>query len=484
MATTGEGWKTASLEAIDRPDAAAGAPGLVMVYSRLHRDLPSVVCLLQPTLRIGREVDGSTDLRIPEAAVSRVHAVVEVRPDGIWIVDAGSTNGTLVNGSRVAAQRLADHDVVRIGDTVFRFASQAAPEYAPYRIDGTVIESIRRVRPAVRTELVGGYQLDALLARVEKVARTQLACVVTGESGTGKELLARTLHDTSERRGAYQAVNCAALPANLLESELFGFRRGAFTGASQDKVGLIRAAHGGTLFLDEIGDMPLEAQAKLLRVLQEREVLPLGATTPEKVDVRVVCATHRDLEAEVAAGRFRGDLLGRLREFQVRLPPLRERREDLFPLTRSFLRQAGRADAPVALSFMLALAHYGWPYNVRELLSAVRVAVALADGAELGAQHLPENIRDAVKDHGRASVPQAPPTASPVARAQPAAPVGQPPASAQPPHAPAPSEEELRALCARHHGNITAIGKELGKERMQIHRWLKRYGIDIEGYRS
>ncbi|GAB4217376.1 MAG: hypothetical protein OHK0013_44800 [Sandaracinaceae bacterium] len=474
MATTGEGWTTASLEAIPRADAIDGAPGLVLVYSRLHRELPSVVCLTQPTLRIGRDVTGSSDLRIPEQAVSRVHALVELRADGVWLVDAGSTNGTLVNGVRVPTHRLAEHDVVRIGDTVFRFVASGAADYAPYRVDGTVIESLRRLRPAVRTELVGGYQMDLLLSRVEKVARTQLACVITGESGTGKELLARTLHATSERRGPYQAVNCAALPANLLESELFGYRRGAFTGASQDKMGLVRAAHGGTLFLDEIGDMPLEAQAKLLRVLQEREVLPLGATTPEKVDVRVICATHRDLDAEVAAGRFRGDLLGRLREFQARLPSLRERREDLFPLTRAFLRQAGRPDAQVALSFMLALAHYPWPYNVRELQSAVRVALALADGQELGAQHLPENIRAAVRDHGRSGTPPmpAPHPPSPTPARVAAAP------------AMAPSEQELRAVCARHHGNVTAIARELGKERMQIHRWLKRYGIDIDGYRS
>jgi DNA-binding NtrC family response regulator len=481
MTTTGEGWTTASLEAMPRIDGIEGAAGLVLVYSRLHRELPSVVCLTQAVHRIGREVDGPGDLRVQEGAVSRLHALVELRPDGVWVVDAGSTNGTLVNGVRVPAARLVEHDVVRIGDTVFRFAAHGAQDYGAYRLDGTVEESQRKHRPAVRTELVGGHQIDALLARVEKVARTQLACVVTGESGTGKELLARTIHDTSERRGAYQAVNCAALPANLLESELFGYRRGAFTGATQDKPGLVRAAHGGTLFLDEIGDMPLEAQAKLLRVLQEREVLPLGSTTPERVDVRVICATHRDLEAKVALGRFRGDLLARLREFQVRLPPLRERREDLFRLTRAFLRRSGRPDAELSLSFMLALAHYGWPYNVRELESAVRLAVALADGGELKAEHLPESVRSAVRDHGRA------PTGG--VAAAPFVPVAAEPRAPLPAHPAgtgslAPSEAELRAICARHHGNVTAIAKELGKERMQIHRWLKRYGIDIEEFRS
>jgi transcriptional regulator of acetoin/glycerol metabolism len=216
-------------------------------------------------------------------------------------------------------------------------------------------------------------------------------------------------------------------------------------------------------------------------VLQEREVLPLGSTTPERVDVRVVCATHRDLEAEVASGRFRGDLLARLREFQVRLPPLRERREDLFRLTRAFLRRSGRPDAELSLSFMLALGHYGWPYNVRELESAVRLAVALADGAELKAEHLPESVRAAVRDHGRAPTGGvAPPPSAPVAPADPRP--NPPPQGGT--GSPAPSEAELRAICARHHGNVTAIAKELGKERMQIHRWLKRYHIDIDEFRS
>jgi DNA-binding NtrC family response regulator len=232
--------------------------------------------------------------------------------------------------------------------------------------------------------------------------------------------------------------------------------------------------------------MPLSMQVKLLRALQEREVLPLGSTTPERVDVRVICATHRDLESEVALGRFRGDLLARLREFQVRLPPLRERREDLFRLTRAFLRRSGRPDAELSLSFMLALAHYGWPYNVRELESAVRLAVALADGGELKAEHLPESVRSAVRDHGRAATGAQP---SPFAAAAPLAPVAAEPRAPLPPHAGgtgslAPSEAELRAICARHHGNVTAIAKELGKERMQIHRWLKRYGIDIDEFRS
>ena len=474
MSSPSDGWTTASLEAIPRLDATSDpTPGLVLVYSRLHRQLPSAVPFSAATTSIGREPDNA--LPVPEAAVSRYHARVERRGEHFWLVDNGSTNGTLVNGARIREHRLAEHDVVRIGDTLFRFAAAGVVGYGAYRIDGTILEAARPVRPAIRSHLVGGYQIDLIHERVEKVARTLLACVISGESGTGKELLARTIHEASERKGPFQAINCAALPANLIESELFGYRKGAFTGATHDKLGLVRSANLGTLFLDEIGDMPLEAQSKLLRVLQEREVLPIGATQPDRVDVRVVCATHRDLEAEVAAGRFRGDLLARLREFSVRLPPLRERLEDLHPLVLHFLRRAGRPDALVTLPYMLGLSHHTWPYNVREHESAVKLSIALADGAELDVRHLPDTVQQALRDHGSPRALAAPPASQPEVRL----PEGRSTARGG-----TPTEPQLRAMLARHHGNIAAVGRELGKERMQVHRWLKRYAIDINDYRQ
>ncbi len=465
-----QGWTTASLEAIAQPELIDATPGLVTVYSRLHAQLPASLVLELPVTRIGREADN--EVAIVEPAVSRYHARLERRDAGVWLIDNGSTNGTLVNGVRVTERRLEPQDIVRIGDSVFRFTASHAQDYGPYRLDG-VVESRRTLRPKVRSDLIGGYQIDLILCALEKVARAGLACVITGESGTGKELVARTLHEASGRPGPYLAVNCAALPANLLESELFGFRRGAFTGATHDKTGLVRAANGGTLFLDEIGDMPLEAQAKLLRVVQEREVLPLGATQPERVDVRIVCATHRDLDHEVATGRFRGDLFARLREFMLRVPPLRERKEDLYPLTRRFLARAGKPNANISLPFMLALAHYHWPYNVRELESAIRLSVAMADGAELGVQHLPEGIRLGVRDHGR---PEAPVQSHGSERL--------PERAGERTLERTPTEEEMRELCARHRGNVTTMGRELGKERMQVHRWLKRYNIDVDAYRA
>jgi DNA-binding NtrC family response regulator len=471
METKDQAWTTASIEAVPRFDAAADpTPGLVLIYSRLHEQLPSALAFASSPTTIGRESDNT--LSVPEAAVSRYHARIEERGGGWWICDNGSTNGTLINGERVKEAALQDHDVVRIGDTIFRFAVSGIYGYSAYRIDGSVVTQARPFDNAiVGSALRGGYQVDAILDRIAKVARAGLSVVIDGESGTGKELVAREVHRQSGRGGPFQAINCAALPHNLIESELFGYRKGAFTNAVSDKTGQIQAANHGTLFLDEIGDMPLEAQAKLLRVLQEKEVLPIGSTVAQAVDVRVVCATHRDLDTLVLDGRFRGDLLARLREVRIELPPLKRRREDLYPLARYFLGRAGRADARVTFSYVLGLAHYDWPYNVRELESAVKLSVALSSGPELDLNHLPDTIQKALDGHGR---PREVDPTSPDKNA-----VHVPPS-----HPGTPSEDELRALLSKHKGNIAAVGRELGKERMQVHRWLKRYTIDVNDYRA
>ena len=351
-----------------------------------------------PETTLGRETSNS--LAIPESAVSRHHVRILRTADGPLIEDLGSTNGTIVNGQRVTRAVLAPNDIVRVGDTIFRFADSNIYAYGPYRVDGTVVMPARMYDHRPSGALVGGYQIDRLVGLVEKVARTGLSAVVHGESGTGKELVAREFHARSGRSGPFQAINCAALPANLLESELFGHTKGAFTGATGAKVGLIRAADGGTLFLDEIGDMPLEAQAKLLRVLQQREVLPIGATAPEAVDVQVVCATHRDLNARVREETFRGDLLARLREVEIVVPPLRHRLEDIYSLARSFLQGADLAHLEIAFPYMLCLSHYPWPYNVRELESAVKLSLALRNSETLDVPLLPKGIQEALRDHG------------------------------------------------------------------------------------
>ncbi|MBK7153684.1 MAG: sigma-54-dependent Fis family transcriptional regulator [Sandaracinaceae bacterium] len=464
-------WTTASQQSVNVRDSDADpTPGLVLVYSRLHAQLVPVAPLRTSPFSVGRE--DSNALCIPEAAVSRHHARLEQRGQRWWIVDQNSTNGVTLNGVRVSEAPLASHDVLRIGDSVYRFATDGATRYVAYPPSAQVVAGARPFTHDRSGPLIGGYQIDQLLDRVQRVAPTGLAVIITGESGTGKELVARELHRRSGRTGHFQAINCAALSPTLIESELFGHRKGAFTGATHDKPGLLRAADGGTLFLDEIGDMPLEAQAKLLRVLQEKEVLPIGASRPVALDVRVACATHRDLEDLVAGGSFRGDLLARLREFEIELPPLRHRREDVLPLLRHFLAAAGRPVSDPSFSYMLALAHYDWPYNVREMESAVRLSVALAAGMELDLRHLPKPVQAALDEHGQ-------PARAPQHDAR-----GHHPARETARGGDAPDEVQLRLALAEHRGNVAAVGRVFGKERMQVHRWMRRYGINAEDYRA
>lgn len=431
-------------------------PGLVLLYAPNFEQFLPAYPLAAPEIVLGRDAESA--ICIPEQAVSREHArIARVGED--WILtDLGSRNGTLAGGRPVTEVKLSHNTEIRIGDAIFKFVEAGAERFVPYRLDG----SVRGARRSTRLpELVGGSQMDTLAADIERIAPTELSCVVLGETGTGKEIVARAIHRVSGRRGSLQAINCAALPLTLLESELFGYRRGAFSGADRDKPGLVKLAAGGTLFLDEIGDMPLEAQAKLLRVLQSKEVFPLGATSPEHVDLRVVCATHRNLRQEIVEGKFRGDLFARLDEHAVVLPALRERKEDVYQLVRTFATRYGRPEIELSFSFLVALLNYDWPFNVRELESCIKRGVALTDGASLDVTHLPDAIAEKMKTYGK--------------KAKPARDVS--------PRATAPTAPELRLLLQKHHGNVAAVGRELGKERMQIHRWLKKYDIDLGEYR-
>jgi len=254
-------------------------------------------------------------------------------------------------------------------------------------------EDVSRAGPAIGTS--PGWRDVAKRAR--QVALTDTTTCLHGESGTGKEVVARLIHRLSpRRRGPFVAINCAALPEQLVESELFGFERGAFTGADRLKAGQIEMANGGVLFLDEISEMPLLAQAKFLRVLQEREFLRLGGTRPITADVRVIAATNRDLSAAVAAREFREDLFYRVNVFDIRLPPLRERREDLLLLTEHFLNEcahaAGRAPAALTAEAKGALLAYRWPGNVRELRNVLERATILCEGEWIDVQHLPSSV--------------------------------------------------------------------------------------------
>lgn len=261
----------------------------------------------------------------------------------------------------------------------------------------------RRPQPSGADESFGIVGRSPVMREVfdaiERVAPSETTVLIAGETGTGKELVARALHERSERStGPFVPVNCASLSEGVLESELFGHVRGAFTGAESDKTGLFEAANGGTLFLDEVGDMSLRLQQRLLRVLQEREVLPVGATKPVEVSGRVIAATHRDLAEEVEGGRFREDLFYRLRVFSIELPPLRKRSGDVPVLVEAALeRLRGRAPdrTPDSCSTfaMKLLTRYAWPGNVRELFAVIESAAIRADGRRIEAHHLPEEVR-------------------------------------------------------------------------------------------
>jgi two-component system, NtrC family, response regulator AtoC len=263
------------------------------------------------------------------------------------------------------------------------------------------VEQLQEELSALRAPsgIVGrGTAMQQVLAVAAKVARHPSTVLVTGESGTGKELVARYIHASSPRaESALVAVNCGAIPENLLESELFGHAKGAFTGATAEKRGLFEEADGGTLFLDEIGELPAPLQVKLLRALQEGEIRHVGDNTARAVDVRLVAATARDLEAEVAAGRFRADLYYRINVVRLHLPPLRDRREDIPELVRHFVQLYGRrlglsvnAVSPPAMRLLM---EYSWPGNVRELENVIERALVLAEGSQIEPDQLPAAIR-------------------------------------------------------------------------------------------
>jgi DNA-binding NtrC family response regulator len=474
---------TGAMQEFGTPAAPGAGPtaGLVLLYAEEFTELPAVWPLTRQRAVIGR--DEAADVRIVVNAVSRTHAEICWDRGGWVLRDLGSRNGTFVDGRLVRSVELEPMNEIRVGDAILKFVDRHVEPYAPYRIDGQMIGGAKR-RGDSSEVLIGGYQMDRIASDLARIAPTELSVMLLGESGTGKEVVARELHRLSERSGRFCAINCAAIPGQLIESELFGYKRGAFSGADRDKPGLIRTAHEGTLLLDEIGDMPLEAQAKLLRVLQAKEVFPLGATAPERVDVRIVCATHRDLGRMLEGGKFREDLFARLNEYQLRLPALRERKEDVYMLVRHFLARHDGAEFRPTFSFMTGLLHYDWPYNVRELEACVKRCVALTDGSVLGEEQLPDAVREAMSDYGEplGSAPGGG-TLPPTGPMRPAG--GEPIEGRDPtPRASVPSDAELRALLSHHKGNVAAVGRDLGKARMQIHRWMKRYGIEVDDYRE
>jgi DNA-binding NtrC family response regulator len=348
-----------------------------------------------------------------------------------------------------------------------------------------------RERVGKHTLVWSGATMQRLMAQIERVAASETRVCILGETGTGKELVARTLHEHSARReGPFVTLNCAAVPAELIESELFGHEKGAFTGAAARHPGKFEQAAGGTLFLDEIGDMPLPMQAKLLRVLEEGEVERVGGTAPVKVDVRVVVATHRNLEEHVRAGSFRQDLYHRIFVFPIVLPPLRERPEEIPALAEHFARQATqqngwkpRAFAPEALA---ELQGYAWPGNVRELRNVVERLLLLAPGDTVDAA----SVRAAVPSFTGFQPVRLSPQPQPIATSS----AGAPPSS--PASGSAAGDNSLAARMEaferatilaeleRQHHHMTRTARALGVERSHLYKKCQQLGIDLRAIRK
>jgi DNA-binding NtrC family response regulator len=401
-------------------------------------------------------------LSVPDPRMSSTHARLVQVLGRFVLEDAGSKNGTRVRGATVLRHTLQDGDVIELGRTFFLFRERSSR--GPDR-DASSLTSeplgLRTLEPELATRF----------AALAQIARSKVPVIVRGESGTGKELCARAVHALSGRSGPFIAVNCGALPETLLTSELFGARRGAFSGATEDRPGVVRAAHKGTLFLDEIGDLPLAAQPAFLRVLQEGEVVSVGSTEATRVDVRVVCASHRDLGAMVDAETFRGDLFARLSGFTLELPPVRERRQDLGILVADLLSRNATGEVSLSAEAARALLLHPLPRNVRQLEQALGAALALARGGRVELDHLPEELRA--------------PSSAPPQRATPdAAPLPSTPAPLQLSARESRQRDELLALLREHGGNISAVARVLGKARMQVQRWMKRYQLDASPFRE
>ncbi len=394
-------------------------------------------------------------LSVPDPRMSGEHARI-VRRDGAYhLEDAASTNGTLVNGTAVTSHVLRDDDLVALGQTVFVYRE----------IEEEGVARARDLDPSAETMQAGLLTLEPGLARrferLARVAPSPLSILLLGETGTGKEVLARAIHTLSKRPGPFVAVNCGAIPANLVESHLFGHLRGAFSGAFKDEPGMVRAANFGTLLLDEIGDLPTSSQAALLRVLQEGEVLPVGSSQTTKVDVRVVAATHMPIEELIERGVFRRDLYARLAGYSFTLPPLRERRVDLGILVASLLAGKGGAPASARLDAEAsrAMLRHGWPMNIRELEQCLRAAFVLDEDGVVTLEDLPVSVASSL------GTPE--PLAEDASEGR--------------------DEDLRRELLVRlvdAKGNVTEVARALGKARQQVQRWLRRFGIDPEAYRD
>ncbi len=430
------------------------------------------------TIVLGRSE--KSDLKIDDPSITRQHARLHVG-DRIEIEDLGSVNGTRVRDQRIEpGQRVPVFrgEAFRLGaallvihavDEVVAPSRPITEEVATRRDDGTGTGHVPGDRSGAR--IVHDPVMHELYGLVDRIAVGNINVLVVGETGVGKELVAERVHERSRRRARpFLRLNCAAVAESLLEAELFGYERGAFTGATQAKPGLLEAVDGGTLFLDEVGEMPLAVQAKMLRALESQQVLRVGGLSPRAIDVRFVAATNRDLQEQVRLGRFREDLYFRLNGALVAVPPLRERTSEIEPLAKEFIRATcadlGRPLVALRPESLLMLQRYPWPGNVRELKNFVERAVLVTPGGEILPEHFPIQRMASTLPLNRIDHESVPPPALRGADQ-----------TMPPPPAADPERDRILAVLAECGGNQSRAAKVLGISRTTLVTRLNAYGI-------
>ena len=404
--------------------------------------------------------DPSATLVIDDPHVSRRHAEIRRTEGGIVLKDLGSRNGTFVGRLAIKEVVLTSGAEIRVGTSTLRFEMGGEAGRLSRLARQPVRAEELEVAPSRFGSAVGSSPaMKKLFALIARLAPTDLTITLTGETGSGKDVLARAIHQASQRaRQPFVVFDCGAVAPSLIESELFGHQKGAFTGAVSERRGAFERAHTGTLFLDEIGELSLELQPKLLRALEQRTIRRVGGSDDIAVDVRIVAATNRDLESEVRRKTFREDLYFRLQAATLQVPPLRERQEDLEPLVKQILGEVGR---PLSIhpQTLEVLAGYHWPGNVRELKNVVSAAAALADGPALSPEHLVT-----FRPQRRRAIPSAPMDGADGGQTL---------------------EEMERAAVEqaleRFDGNRTRAAKALGIAASTLYEKIKRYGLKTEG---
>jgi transcriptional regulator with AAA-type ATPase domain len=442
---------TLSVDRASIPTRAEPVPGAVLIFAsslpaaRWFRFEQGDITLGRSSLALGSAGD---------PLMSRQHARLSFGDSGCLVSDLGSRNGTFVNAQRVTSDvRVSFGGLVRIGGALLI----VVPDILPFEHYGL----------GARDGVVGGPTLRRALEAVTRVARSTTrgsGLLIVGETGTGKEIAARTFHELGPKsQGPFKAVNCATIPKDLAERLLFGSRRGAFSGAT-DAPGYVQSAHGGSMFLDEIGELPLEVQSKLLRMIETGEALRLGSTRHETVDLRLCAATWRDLREEVRCGRFREDLYFRIGQPEVRLAPLRERVEEIPWHVQAVLDDMasdGQGRLAAAVEFVEACALRSWPGNVRELRGEVRrAALAAAPGTNvLGLEALSERAGSVIaSEHGRSAPPSVRNDVFP--------------------------DDEIAAAMAVEAGNVTSAARRLGVHRNKVRRWLERHQLEARQFKT